>query len=154
MYQYTGIDPQTGLITFEDKDNNGSGTDYPTDLQALKQISQKFYGGVQNTISLKGFQLSFFIQFVKQTGFSYINSSAFVTPGRQGNQLTDVMNRWQKPGDMTDHQKFTSFYGSAAAGLYSTSTYAGDNSITDASFVCKMYTSPGIFPNNCSTDFA
>lgn len=135
MYHYTGVDPQTGLITFEDRDNNGSGTDYPTDLHALKEISQKFYGGLQNTISFKGFQLSFFIQFVKQTGFSYINSSAFVTPGRQGNQLTDVMNRWQKPGDITDHQKFTSFYGSAAAGLYSTSTYAGDNSITDASFV-------------------
>ncbi len=135
MYHYTGVDSQTGLITFEDKNNNGSSTDYPSDLQALKEITQQYYGGLQNAISFKGLQLSFLIQFVKQTGFSYINSSAFVAPGRQGNQLTDVMDRWQQPGDISDHQRFTSFYGSEAAGLYSTSTYAGDNSVTDASFV-------------------
>lgn len=135
MYHYTGIDPQTGLITFEDKNNNGVGTNYPADLQARKQIAQDYYGGLQNTISYKGFQISLFFQFVKQTGYSYIASPAFVVPGRKGNQMTDVLSRWQKPGDQSDHQMFTSSYASKGSSLYSISTYAGDNSITDASFI-------------------
>jgi TonB-linked SusC/RagA family outer membrane protein len=135
MYHFTGVDPQTGLITFEDKNNNGVGTNYPADLQTVKQIAQNFYGGLQNSVSYKGFQLSFFFQFVKQTGYAYINSPAFVAPGRRGNQLTDVMSRWQNPGDVSDYQKFTGSPASKASGLYSISTYAGDNSITDASFV-------------------
>jgi TonB-linked SusC/RagA family outer membrane protein len=135
MYHFTGVDPQTGLITFEDKDGNGVGTNYPGDLQAKKQITQDYYGGLQNTITCKGFQVSLFFQFVKQTGYSYIASPAFVVPGRKGNQMTDVLNRWQKPGDESEYQMFTSSYASKGSSLYSISTYAGDNSITDASFI-------------------
>jgi len=135
MYHFTGVDPQTGLIAFEDKDNNGVGTNYPGDLQARKQITQDYYGGLQNTVTYKGFQVSLFFQFVKQTGYSYIASPAFVVPGRKGNQMTDVLNRWQKPGDESEYQMFTSSYASKGSGLYSISTYAGDNSITDASFI-------------------
>ena len=135
MYRYTGIDPQTGLIGYEDRNNNGIGTDYPADLQALKEVSQNYYGGLQNTFSYKGIELSLLIQFVKQTGYAYFYSPAFVAPGRTGNQLVDVMDRWQKPGDVAPYQQFTSFYASKAASQYSVSTYAGDNVITDASFV-------------------
>ncbi len=135
LFHYTQVDPQTGLITFEDKNENGSGTDYPDDLQTLKEVSQQYYGGLQNSISYKGFHLSFFIQFVKQTGYSYITSSNFYAPGRQGNQMREVMDRWQNPGDISAFQKFTNDYATEAGGLYSTSTYAGDNSITDASFI-------------------
>ncbi|AYB32023.1 SusC/RagA family TonB-linked outer membrane protein [Chryseolinea soli] len=134
-YHFTGIDTQTGLITFEDKNSNGVGTNYPADLQAIKQITQDYYGGIQNTLSYKGFQLSIFLQFVKQTGYSYMASPAFVVPGRKGNQMTDVLSRWQKPGDVSEFQMFTSSYSSKGSSLYSTSTYAGDNSITDASFI-------------------
>jgi TonB-linked SusC/RagA family outer membrane protein len=135
MFHFTGVDPQTGIYTFEDKNENGNGTDNPDDLQTRKEIAHDFFGGIQNTLSYKGFELSFLLQFVKQTGSSHFTSSNFVAPGRQGNQLTEVMNRWQQPGDETNIQKFTAYFASDAARIYSTSTYAGDQAIVDASFI-------------------
>lgn len=135
MFHFTGVDPETGLYTFQDKNENGSGTDNPDDLQARKEIAQEYFGGVQNTLAYKRFELSFLFQFVKQTGSSHFTSANFVAPGRQGNQVTEVMNRWQRPDDVTDIQKFTAYYASDAARIYSTSTYAGDQGIVDASFI-------------------
>src|SRR5690606_6157630 len=136
MYHFTGVDPQTGIFTYKDTNENGSGLDYPGDLQALKEIRQDFFGGFHNSIKYKGFELSFLLQFVKQTGSAYFVSSNFAAePGRQNNQLVDVMNRWQQPGDMTGFQKFTTDYVSDASWMYSISTYASDQAIVDASFV-------------------
>ena len=131
-FHYLGVDPETGVYQYEDKDGNGSGLDYPGDLQALKKVSQTFYGGISNSLRYRNFQLDFLLQFVKQTGESFYGYLA--PPGMRSNQPEGVMDRWQRPGDITDVQMFTTRYSTAAGDTYSYA-YAGDNNVVDASFI-------------------
>jgi TonB-dependent starch-binding outer membrane protein SusC len=105
-FKYTGVDPQTGLYTFEDIDQDGSVTSLQ-DYVVLKELTQQYYGGFNNSFSYKGLQLDIFFQFVKQNGTSYLGFYAY--PGDMSNQPTVVMNRWQQPGDISDIQMFTAF---------------------------------------------
>jgi TonB-linked SusC/RagA family outer membrane protein len=129
QYHYTGIDPTTGLYTFEDV--NGDGAYDFQDRQTVAFVGRKFYGGLFNSVKYKGFQLDVMFQFVKQTGPDYMNvfsSSA----GNLSNQPAFVMNRWTETGDASI-QRF-----GQAGGLASTAfTYYvnSEPSVTDASFV-------------------
>jgi TonB-linked SusC/RagA family outer membrane protein len=138
-YHYTGVDPQTGLYTFEDVNNNGSGTDYPADLQGLYDLTQEFYGGINNQFQYSDFQVSFLLQFVSQRGTSYMNSSNFFAPGilnsSMGNQPVEVMRRWQQEGDAASVQRFTQQEASMAGSLFNNGRSSGDISFTDASFL-------------------
>lgn len=107
-YNYLGVDPLTGLYTFEDLDGNG--TINSADRQpANKAITSHLYGGFQNSLSYKNFSLDVFIQFVNKT-----NRYAFPfgAAGFMGNQMVSALNRWQKSGDGTDFQKFSQSYDS------------------------------------------
>ncbi|MFS2185604.1 SusC/RagA family TonB-linked outer membrane protein [Mucilaginibacter sp. Mucisp84] len=137
LYHFTSVDPQTGLYNFEDVNKDGRITN-PADIVGNKEIAQKYYGGFQNSFSYKGFQLDIFFQFVKQTGSSYLNN--FPRPGfyggvdnPAGNQPITVLSRWQKPGDVTSVQKFTTS-NSSATSAYS-KVRASDYQIVDASFI-------------------
>jgi hypothetical protein len=136
-FQSTGVNPQTGVYEFKNLAGNRSTLfpSYPKDLQPLKDLSPKLYGGLQNTLEYKGWQLDFFFQFTKQLGFNYLYSGLFTAPGLRSNQPTLVLNRWQKTGEQTDIQKFTAFAGSSAASSYSYAMYSADNNISDASFI-------------------
>lgn len=132
-YHYTGVDPETGIYTFHDVDGDGR-ISAPDDYQALEKITQDFYGGIQNNIRYKNWQLDVFFQFVKQTGMSY--RSTFVNaPGtRFTNQPVEVMVRWQQPGDITGIQQFTQRGGGLAGAAYRNARDS-DYDIGDASFV-------------------
>ncbi len=127
--QYTGVDATTGLYTF--KDVNGDGAiSVLEDGLFLKEVSQKFFGGINNNFSYKGFELSFLLQFVKQTGYSF--EKEFVAPGRPSNQPVEILNRWQKAGDISTKQQYT-FIGS---GNETYSNYlSSDALIVNASFI-------------------
>ncbi len=130
---YIGVDPETGLYTYEDKNGNGSGTDLPGDLQATKMLRTILHGALTNSIQYRGFDLTFMFQFVKQNGRNFLASLAtFGTPGSPTNQPVEVMERWQKPGDVTNVQKFT--VDTPGYNAYLAATY-GDNLMVDASFV-------------------
>jgi TonB-linked SusC/RagA family outer membrane protein len=131
-YHYQGVDPQTGLYKFVDVDKDGN-ISWPNDLEALKKLGPVFYGGFQNSLQYKAWQLDIFFQFVSQTGRNYINY--YDAPGTFTNQPTTVLNRWQKPGDITTVQKFTQDYSSSTYNAYYNSTSYGDNAIGDASFI-------------------
>jgi hypothetical protein len=132
-FHYVGVDPETGLYTYQDLNNNGSGTDVPADLQATKKLGQNYYGAVTNSIQYRGFELTFMFQFVNQTGRNFLGSlSAFTTPGGLTNEPAAVMSRWQNPGDITNIQKFTMDTPGYLAHLAAST---GDNLIVDASFV-------------------
>ncbi|WP_131539772.1 SusC/RagA family TonB-linked outer membrane protein [Pedobacter nototheniae] len=131
VYKYLGVNPQTGIYAVEDVNNDGQFNS--NDYQLFGNRDPKYYGGVQNNISFKNFDLSFFFQFTKQTGLSYVNQLSTKAPGRIYNQPDVVLNRWQKPGDETDIQKFTSTSGAIAGGLV---YLRQSNGIyTDASFI-------------------
>jgi TonB-linked SusC/RagA family outer membrane protein len=133
-YRYIGVDPASGVFMFEDKNGNSvSSPNFTTDQTVLINTMPKYFGGFKNNIAYKGFQLDFLFQFVKQIGKNYLFNG---TPGRfvagLGNQPVDVLNRWQKPGDLTDFQKFSqnTTLNSSASNFRSS-----DESFSDASFI-------------------
>jgi TonB-linked SusC/RagA family outer membrane protein len=131
-YRYTGVDPETGLYSFLDVDGNGV-IETPNDRVAGKNLGQQYYGALTNTIQYRGFELSFMFQFVEQTSRNFLAfSSTFGIPGGPTNQPVEVMERWQKAGDVTDVQKFTR----NAPGYDAFSAAAlSDKLIVDASYI-------------------
>ncbi|ACU62989.1 SusC/RagA family TonB-linked outer membrane protein [Chitinophaga pinensis] len=107
-YHFTGVDPQTGVPRFEDVNHDGklsSLNDYVT----IANLDPKFYGGIQNDLHYKNISLGFFWQFVKQEG-----TFPSVRPGQFANQLTESLERWRKPGDVTDIPRATATAGNTA----------------------------------------
>lgn len=127
-----GVDPQTGLFQFADKNGHVTSTPtFPDDYTVIKDLAPAFYGGFSNRVNYKGLSLSLFFQFVKQQGYNYIYGNAL--PGSMTNQPTDVLNRWRHPGDVTNNQLFTnSNSGSIAYNYYNS---ASDAAVSDASYI-------------------
>jgi len=131
VYHVLGVNPETGIFEFEDYNNDGV-ISAPDDKQMIVDMAPKFYGGLENVLSYKGLRLDLFFQFNKQkasNNFYYGN-----TPGTMANQTTEVLDRWQQPGDEASMQMFTS--GDNAEAVLAFSHYGeSDGSISDASFV-------------------
>lgn len=125
VYQYTGIEPATGLYTFIDQNNDGMIT--PAMDRSFIVTGQKYYGGWNNAFSYKSFQLDIFLSFVNQTAQNYLFGS---TPGAfsagQGNQIRSISDR-------SKFQPYTTLGGAIFTnnGLFNTSTAR----YTDASFI-------------------
>lgn len=131
-YKYSGVNTQTGLYSFVTKNANGIPST-PADLYITKPITQKFYGGLQNSFSYRGFQLVFLFQFVKQTGLSVVRN--FAPPGEvNNNEPTFVLDHWGAVGDKRPYQIATSGYNTQATKLYS-SYLMSDGIITNSSFI-------------------
>ncbi|HMH21379.1 MAG TPA: SusC/RagA family TonB-linked outer membrane protein [Puia sp.] len=136
VLHYTGVDPQTGVYTFEDVNHDGKFTSL--DYLSTKPITQKYFGGIQNSFSFKGIQLDIFFQFVKQMGHNY--QSNFLIPGTSvlQNEPTYVLGRWQKIGDISNVEQFSTGGGSLANTAYNNyngNNYSSDGIICNASFI-------------------
>jgi len=103
---YAGVDPAIGKYLTMDK--NGNPVTYTPSEEQKIMISPfaKYYGGLVNNFSYKGFQLDFIIQFVRKIGprdMVYYNGEVY--PGLfdpiKSNQPMTVaeLNHWQKGGD-------------------------------------------------------
>ena len=127
-FKQTGVDPYTGQYTF-------AGTNPATDLIVSSDAEgQKFFGGIGNVLSWRGWSLDAYFQFVKQNGFNYLNS--FYAPGRRvNNQPTLVMTRWQNPGDVSEIQQFSQNANGPAGISYATASTHGEARVSDASFI-------------------
>ncbi|PSL48213.1 TonB-linked SusC/RagA family outer membrane protein [Chitinophaga niastensis] len=130
-YQYTGVDPEIGLYTVRDVNKDGSIT--YDDRIIAKELTQKFFGGMQNSFSYKGFQLDIFLQFVKQTGNDFLGFFPSVAGFVNQNVPIDNLKRWQTKGDITNIQQFSTGTGPAdPARVWYTNS---DANIVDASFI-------------------
>lgn len=130
MYQYEGIDPETGFYTFKDFNGDGNITT-GEDKKAIGRVGRKYYGSFQNTLQYKGLELQVLMEFVNQTGYNY-NYLLGSAPGYLRNQPAIVWDRWQQAGDVATVQAYIT--GGAGANAYTRlgqSTY----NITDASFM-------------------
>lgn len=135
-----GVDAETGLYSFQDVDGNGRVDTSTASFDRVfgKEVTQDYFGGIQNTIKYKGIELGFLFQYVKQTGFNYIRSFTNA-PGRLSNQPTVVLNRWQQPGDATDVQQFST--SNTVARNYRNFRSHSGGTIGDASFIRLKNTS-------------
>lgn len=130
VYDYTGIDPQTGIYTFADMDGDGQIT--TQDKQAVSDFNPQFFGGLSNQFTYKRWQLDFLFQFVKQNNYT----EAFMTgvPGTFSNQPSSVLQHWQAAGDTQGSQIYTAGYNAPAVDAYY-KFYESNGVIGDASFI-------------------
>jgi TonB-linked SusC/RagA family outer membrane protein len=109
VYHFLGVDPITGSYLVSTKDGKPTDNpDYDKDATTLIDLTPKFYGGFQNSISFGAVSLDFLFQFVKQIGNNYLYT--FIPGFYYGggtNQPVTVLNRWQKPGDTKNIQRFS-----------------------------------------------
>lgn len=115
-FLYNGVDPNTGYAMFDDRSKDGK-LSSPDDLYTQFDTYPQYLGGISNSIQFKSFQFDFLVQYVDKMG--YANT---IFPGVAGNQPISVLNRWQKPGDITDVPQYSSAgngYNALAQGIYS-----------------------------------
>jgi hypothetical protein len=131
LYHYTGINPQSGVYEFEDVNGDGI-LSFAEDAQTVRDFSPEYYGGLQNQLRYKRFQLDFLFQFVKQLNWNA--ASQYSAPGAFGNQPTSVLGSWQQPGDKGLNQIYTTGLNSDAVNAYG--RYANsDAAVSDASYI-------------------
>lgn len=135
LLNYNGVDPSTGLYSFEDKNNDGvieaPGTDSDGNLTGdffFYDLSPKYLGGCGANFTYKGLDLSVYFNFKKQIGRNAFTSGTYPGKVRQ-NQSVEVLDRWQQVGDNTEYPRFSTNDQNIQIFQISTGSY------TDASFV-------------------
>lgn len=110
-YHFTGVDPQTGLAQFEDINHDGRLSSI-NDFVTVANMDPAYYGGIQNDLRYRNISLGFFWQFIRQQGVTVA-----IKPGDFANQLTESLERWRKPGDITNVPRATATAGNIAYDL-------------------------------------
>lgn len=109
LYKQLYVDPQTGDAVFDDVDSDGKLTQ--ADRQLMGNLIPKFFGGLSNTFSYKGFDLN--VLFTYQYGNKVFNFNRYILEGggtRDASRsiLKSQLERWQQPGDITNTPRVTS----------------------------------------------
>jgi TonB-linked SusC/RagA family outer membrane protein len=133
LLHYTGVDPQTGQYSFEDKNHDGEisyRSGHLNDDSYIYSLTPKFFGGVGMNFSYKTLQLSLFFNVKDQIGKNALATGLY--PGKLQNQPTSILgHEWKNPGDIASEARFTTspnrndiYYADYSDGAY-----------TDASFI-------------------
>lgn len=139
-YIYMGADPATGKPMYRNfsKDSLTFTPSTTTDRAVIGYSAPAMYGGLNNVMDYKNFELSFFFQFTKQSANIYPSAAPGVlTNGNQTTYWSEGV--WSKPGDIGALPKFTtnsSVYSSYAA----SSAVWGDASFLKLRTVNLAYT--------------
>jgi TonB-dependent starch-binding outer membrane protein SusC len=133
-FKYLGVDPATGVFSFQDVNKDGQLT-AQQDYQILRSLAPDFMGGMENTFTFNNWRLDVFFQFVKKIDRNYLFDAAGAFPGAGYNQPTLVLDRWQKPGDVTFYQRYSASTSSPAVLANVLYLPYSDAAYTDASFI-------------------
>ncbi|WP_317196727.1 SusC/RagA family TonB-linked outer membrane protein [Hymenobacter piscis] len=146
--EYAGVDPANGDALYylnttnpDGSINRGTTNDYSAAAEAkLGDPNPDFTGGLTNTFTFKGFELSILNQFVKGNDiyniggvFQSVNGDYF------DNQTLDQLERWQNPGDITDVPQARLYEGNGTA---PSSRWISDGSFFRFKNVTLGYTLP------------
>ncbi|MEO8448937.1 MAG: TonB-dependent receptor [Gemmatimonadota bacterium] len=113
MYRFLGVDPATGDAIYDDINKDGEITG--ADRTIVGSPWPDFNGGLTSTMAWKGLDLTAFFNFSK--GNKIFNGMRLFSAANgyyYDNQFSDVLGRWQKPGDVTDVPR-ASFDGTSGA---------------------------------------
>jgi TonB-linked SusC/RagA family outer membrane protein len=139
LFHFLGVDPATGVYQFAD--SHGTPTSSPnaiTDKTVLVNTAPKFYGGFDNSFRYKGFELDMLFQFVKQVGLNYFFGSEpgyYYSTTNVGNQPLTVLPHWQKPGDITSIQRYSTYSSSSLVNAFNNASNSSDAAYSDASYI-------------------
>lgn len=128
VYQYNGIDPETGF--YQVMDINGDGKYNSDDRTVIENRGRIYYGGISNNLSYKGLTLQFLLEYIKQNNQNFIFGAS--GPGQYGNGPVDFLDSWERPGDNENIQKLSQSNESITAFNRAASSSLG---IVDASFL-------------------
>lgn len=108
VYKQLYVDPNTGDAVYEDINKDGKIT--ADDRQILGNAEPKYFGGLNNTINYKGFDFTLFFNY--SFGNKIHNNNRFFheSGGTRDDRRAinkNQLNRWQKPGDVTDVPRIT-----------------------------------------------
>lgn len=111
LREWAGVDPATGDPNWYADNARGTKTNvYPgVAARVLSGNAQpKYFGSLNNTITFKNFTLSAQLYYnygnmVYDTWGGYYTGAGF---GATFNKVARVLDRWQKPGDVTDMPKY------------------------------------------------
>ncbi|MBK5214926.1 MAG: SusC/RagA family TonB-linked outer membrane protein [Flavobacteriaceae bacterium] len=131
LYHLIGVDPETGLYQFEDYNADGT-ISAPEDRQYIADLTPKVFGGLNNMLTIKNWELAFLFQFTQRKNYNKLLGSS--APGRMANQPDFISGQWQNPGDSSNTQLFTAGYNPDAVTAYSQYMFS-DASISDASYI-------------------
>ncbi|MCK0115115.1 SusC/RagA family TonB-linked outer membrane protein [Gelidibacter sp. F63206] len=129
-YHFTGIDADSGIYQFEDYNDDGLITS--ADRQYISDVSPQWFGGLNNRITYKNWELDFLFQFVRQDGHNYIYSSNL--PGTMTNMPIEVLDHWPANGENAEIQRYTTGLNSQVFSAYFRHR-TSNAAISDASYV-------------------
>lgn len=158
-FKSAGVNSSTGLFKFYDY--QGNITDEPkrpnngnfNDFVYVGHLDPEFFGGLQNKIRIRNFTLDFTLDFRMQKGINYLSQVYSYLPGQLYNQPKSILNRWQKEGDVTQIQMFSTQYGEAytsaqnfmqSNGIYGDASYIKFRTITFQYNINKLLRKWGI----------
>jgi len=148
VYVYDGLDTETGLYMIRDVDGNGA---INLDDRVWRDYHRAIYGGVNNTVSYRGVEVSAFFQVDKR---ERTYNQSFSLPGRyMENQPVGVMRRWRQPGDKTDVQQFWTGSGAPATAysrLANSAAWRHDDFFVRLSNLSVAWTVPAAWCNRIS----
>lgn len=108
VYKQLGVNPETGDAMYDDYNQDGVIT--AADRQYVGTALPRFVGGLNNTVTYRGFDLAVFVNFssgnLVNNNNRFFHESGSTRDDRRAinkNQL----NRWQKAGDITDVPRLT-----------------------------------------------
>lgn len=142
--KFLGVDAATGDAIYDDYNKDGKiSTD---DAQVIGNAQPLLIGGMTNSISWKGIDLSVMLQYSYGNKVLNYGNSFLLNPGTdlRVNQTRDALRRWQKPGDITDvpRYEYRNTYNS-----YSSSRNLEDGSFLRLKNVAIGYTIPAKLTN-------
>jgi TonB-linked SusC/RagA family outer membrane protein len=105
VYNYEGIDPETGLYTFTDYNEDGFITS-PDDNLVIEEVGVKFFGGWSNQISYKHWEFSFLFQFVNQRQSNYLSLGTGY-PGTMNNKPVELLDVWSEDNPNGRYMPYT-----------------------------------------------
>ena len=151
--KFIGVDPETGNAKYEDISGPRKLNQAPTgpdgritddDRQIVGSPHPDYFGGVRNQFSWKGLDLNTFVEFSQGAEvFNLIRLFADDGAYYNDNKIKHVLNRWQKPGDVTDVPRL-SWDGTSDARQVS-SRFVEDASYVRLSEITVGYRLPSMF---------
>ncbi|TAN01264.1 MAG: SusC/RagA family TonB-linked outer membrane protein [Chitinophagaceae bacterium] len=101
-YVADGVDPQTGHQLYLTKDKTKTDNPSPSDRVLMGNAQPKFVYGLSNDLTYKHFNLTVFLQ--GSQGNKIFNAGLLEAEAmvNSANQSESVVNRWRKPGDITN----------------------------------------------------
>ncbi|MBR4809860.1 MAG: TonB-dependent receptor [Bacteroidales bacterium] len=102
-YKANGVDPETGLVIYEDLNSDGKIND--SDKTWIGDANPDFIFGLTNNLKWKGLSLSFLITGSYGNDIYNVSKVDMIGMHNAANQLKDAIYRWRVPGMETDIPK-------------------------------------------------